>query len=153
MLDHSRAARVSPAERIATSAIRRSLQNAEVGFRRQHGIPSNLLLLTPEINMLRARVSKEFGVELPPLKTPLHEGSYGGRERDPEWAAYMESSWRSVCFKYLGAPSPLTLADHVRIGIRPLRSLYIEAEDLAAASMRATERDATRALCGRRRVA
>ncbi|HEY2476374.1 MAG TPA: hypothetical protein VGI19_16445 [Candidatus Cybelea sp.] len=97
------------------------------------------LLRTAEINEVRAAIAQRFGVELAPVRRPLREGGYGGRERDPLWPQIFEWAMNIASIQLWGIPS--------NVETLPELPILLLAEDLAADAMRSLERDARRAAC------
>jgi hypothetical protein len=121
--------RAKPATRetiiMALDSLAASVQNAL----HERGIDGELL--THEINAIRKCVASELSVTLAPLPIPLYEGGYGGRERDPQWAHILEYAWWTTCIERLAFPS-LSLGEHARTGARPMRTIFVDAEERAA---------------------
>jgi hypothetical protein len=103
-------------------------------YRKGRGIKGDLL--TPELNAVRRTVAIKLGVVLDDLPRLLHEGSYGGRERDPAWPAIFE--WAA----FVTSAELLGVAVSFDGMLRPPRIILLAAEDRAAAAMRSLEREA-----------
>ena len=109
-------------------------------YRERHGIAG--ALRTGELNELRRAVAARFGVVLDDLPRLLHEGGYGGRERDPAWSAVFEWALFVASVELLGVPIPFDET------LEPPQAVLLAAEDYAAAAMCSVERDAWLALIG-----
>lgn len=114
--------------------LRGALVAEERVYRERHGVEG--LLLTGELNRIRDIVGARYGVQLAPLPQPLHEGSYGGRERDPGWPAVFEWALREASVELLGAPIAFDEA------VAPPRAILLDAEERAARAMRSIEAEA-----------
>lgn len=117
-----------------------ALYSAAKLYQEHRGIVGNLL--TCELNAIRRAVSMKLGVVLDDLPRALHEGSYGGRERDPAWPAIFERALFVAGMELLGAAIPFSES------LRPPRMVLLAAEDYAAQAIRSLEREARRALHG-----
>jgi hypothetical protein len=111
--------------------LRDALRGEADVYRAHHGIVGELL--TEELRHIRTSVAMRYGVELPPILRPTHEGGYGGRERDAAWPALFERALTIATIELLGAP--LDFAEFA-----PPRAVLLRAEELAAADMADVER-------------
>jgi hypothetical protein len=101
------------------------------------------MLLTAELNGIRARVAARLGVELTPLPVPAYEsGLHGGRDRDPGWPAIFEQAWYEICIEEIGRPLD-SIADYAAQGVVVPAVLLILAEDRANAMMAIEEAKAS----------
>jgi hypothetical protein len=122
-----------------TGALQAALGREAESYRQLHGIEGTLL--THELNAIRRAVAIKLGVVLDDLPRLLHEGSYGGLERDPAWPALFERALRVAAIELLGWA--------IDFGeLRPPHAVLVHAEEHAAAEMRSIEREARRALIG-----
>ena len=85
---------------------------------------------------LSERPSRSDGIELAPIRRPVWEGSYGGRERDPAWPAIFEWAVHIASVQLLGAPVAFDTV------LLPPKAVLIAADELAAAAMHSLEREA-----------
>jgi len=128
--------------KVAAAELRDALTAEAERFRVERDIADELL--TSELNAIRERVARRYGVTLEPLPTPAWEGGgYGGRARDPLRGACMEHAWRLVWVERVGVV-PLSLSVHAQHGLRPAKTPFIAAEDRAARFLRAIDRAASR---------
>lgn len=101
-------------------------------YRKRHRIEGELL--ASELNEIRRAVARRLGVRLDDLPRLLHEGYYGGRERDTAWSALFEWALFKSGVELLGAPIAFSEA------LPPPRMVLLAAEDYAAAAMCSLER-------------
>jgi hypothetical protein len=140
LFEQDRRAKSSPqrARREPTpTEIKAELLREAWAFRERHGIAPTDNLLCAEKNQIRHIVSVRLGITLEPLVRPLWEGSYGGRERDPLWAAAFCRAWADLWFERGWPKPPYELADRAqqRRQLRP--AIRIRIEERAAQIMSA----------------
>lgn len=120
--------------RPTTAELRVALCHEAELYREDHDVEGELL--TRELNAIRRAVSLRLRVLLYDLQRQLHEGSYGGRERDPAWSAIFKRALFAAGVELLGAPIAFDET------LPPPRTVLLAAEDYAAAAMCTLERAA-----------
>jgi hypothetical protein len=119
---------------VSTAELCAALRREAELYRERYRIEGELR--TNELNEIRGTVARRLGIVLDELPRLLHEGSYGGRERDPAWAATFDQALFVAGVELLGAPIPFDET------LPPPRMVLVAAEDYAAAAMRSLERRA-----------
>lgn len=125
--------------RPSVAEVYHALAVEEQRYRERRGIEGSLR--TSEINVIRVTIAMRYRIALAPIRQPLWEGGYGGRERDPAWPAVFNWAMSVTSVRLLGAP---ILFDEALL---PPKALLIEAEERAAAAMRWLEREARCSQC------
>jgi hypothetical protein len=117
--------------------LRRVLAIEAEDYRTRHSIEGELFVC--EINAIRENVAQRYCIYLTPILPPLHEGGFGGRERDPAWRIIFEWALFVASIRLLGVP----IAFDERLSPPPV--VLLAAEDLAATAMRSIEHEARHA--------
>jgi hypothetical protein len=116
------------------SDVYRALAIEEQRYRIHRRIEGSLR--ASEVNCIRATVARRYCIDLGPVVRPLFEGAYGGRERDPAWPALFDWALFVASVRLLAAPIAFDET------LLPPKSIFIEAEEIAALAMRDLEREA-----------
>jgi hypothetical protein len=116
-----------------TDELRAALQREAELYRGRRSIVGELF--AHELNAIRRAVGMKLGVVLDDLPRSLHEGGYGGRERDPAWPAIFEWALTIASVEILGFPVAFDET------LPPPRTVLLAAEERAAAAMRSLELD------------
>jgi hypothetical protein len=103
-------------------------------YRERYSIEGEFL--TDELNDIRRAVAARLGVVLYELPRLLHEGAYGGRERDPWWPTIFEWALFVASVELLGSAIAFDET------LPPPRTVLLAAEDRASAAACSIEGDA-----------
>ena len=124
--------------RASSVELLKAIADEELRYRRAREVSG--VLLTSEVNHIRAAVGRRFNEPFPELGAPVWEGGYGGRCRDEAWQTIFTWALRNAAVEIVGVPGEFSNASP------PPKSVLIRAEEIAAEAMRSLERDARRAV-------